>query len=270
MPKSADRRTRSPRRRRSARPRTTTPVSAKSPLRRAISSTTNPQRPSHTGKWTAVRTSSSLERGGPGAVEEVGGRDTAGDAGTGDLELGVERERDRGQLGGGVGVGDRTADGAAVADLEVTDHREGLGERAARPRRPRSSCSTDALTGHRLDRERAVLALDAAQLVDPVEVDDVREAGEPHAPATARGSARRRAPWRRRRARRATTRRRPPSRGRGIRTVAGFIGDSDNRQTAGSAEPSAGREPRTPHATSGQARRAGEGRYCRPMESTDE
>ena len=38
-----------------------------------------------------------------------------------ELDLGVERDRDRRILGRGVGVGDRAADRAAVADLEVAD-----------------------------------------------------------------------------------------------------------------------------------------------------
>ena len=42
-----------------------------------------------------------------------------------------------------------------------------------------ASCSTARWRGHRPDRERAVRALDAAQLGDPVEVDEVLEAGEP-------------------------------------------------------------------------------------------
>ena len=63
-------------------------------------------------------------------------------AGPGDLELGVERERHRGQLGRGVGVGDRAADGAPVADLEVADEGDGLGEQRHGLAAPASSCST--------------------------------------------------------------------------------------------------------------------------------
>ena len=109
--------------------------------------------------------------------EELGGRDAARDRRAGDLELGVERERDRGQLGGGVGVGDRAADGAAVADLEVADHAASPGEQRHRLDR-RFVVLGLGLAGHRPDREGPVRALDAAQLVDPVEVDDVLEAGE--------------------------------------------------------------------------------------------
>ena len=76
------------------------------------------------------------DAGGPRAEEELRGGDGPGAARTRDLELGVERERDRRQLRRRVGVGDRTAHGAAVADLEVTDERDGLA-RAAAPPRPR-------------------------------------------------------------------------------------------------------------------------------------
>ena len=150
MPEERDGRTLHRRPRRRARPRRPRPARAKSPLRRAISSTANPARPGHTGKWTAGEDLVLADRGGPGADEELGGRDAAGPAAPGDLELGVERQRDRRELGRGVGVRDRPADGAAVADLEVTDQRDGLGEqrhglagrmRRARPRSGGSSTS---------------------------------------------------------------------------------------------------------------------------------
>ncbi len=110
----------------------TTPVSAKSPLRRATSSTAKPVRPDHTGKCTAREDLVLADGRGPRADEELGRRDRAGAARAGDLELGVERERDRRQLRRGVGVGDRATDRAPVADLEVTDERDGLGEQRHR------------------------------------------------------------------------------------------------------------------------------------------
>ena len=106
----------------------TTPVSAKSPLRRATSSTAKPVRPAHTGKCTAASSSSS-----PIVVVHVPTKKSAaglapGAARPDDLELGVERERHSGELGRRVGVRDRPAHGATVADLEVADVRDGLGE----------------------------------------------------------------------------------------------------------------------------------------------
>ena len=44
------------------------------------------------------------------------------------LELGVEREQDRRQVGGGVAVRERAADRAAGADLGVADARRGVAE----------------------------------------------------------------------------------------------------------------------------------------------
>ena len=43
-------------------------------------------------------------------------------------EFRAKRDGDGGKLGGGVGVGDAAADGAAVSDLEVTDVRNRRGE----------------------------------------------------------------------------------------------------------------------------------------------
>ena len=90
--------------------------------------------------------------------------------------LRVEREGDRRQLGSGICVGDRSADRSPVADLEVPDHRNGLGEQ--RDGGGLGGAFDDPLRRHRLDREAAVLPLDAAELADAVQVDDVREAGE--------------------------------------------------------------------------------------------
>ena len=115
---------------------------------------------------------------GPRPDEELGRGHGAGAARAGDLELGVERERDRGELRRGVGMGDGTTDGPAVADLEVADQRDGLGQERHRFAR-RGVVLDRALRRHRLDRECAVRTRDAAEVVDPVEVDDVLEAREP-------------------------------------------------------------------------------------------
>ena len=124
-------------RRRRPRPRRPTPASAKSPLRRATSSTAKPARPGHDGEVHRDRGSRRRRRSWstcrrrtrtPGRVRVP--------LGAGDLELGVERERDRRQLRRRIGVRDRAADRAPVADLEVPDERHGLA-RAAAPRRRR-------------------------------------------------------------------------------------------------------------------------------------
>ena len=109
--------------------------------------------------------------------EELGGRDPAGAAGPATSSSASSASATAGSSGGGVGVGDRATDRAPVADLEVADERDRLGEQ--RHRLPGRGVVLDVgLAGHGPDRERAVRPLDAAQLVDPVEVDDVLEAGE--------------------------------------------------------------------------------------------
>ena len=57
---------------------TVAPAIAKSPWRRANSSTAKPDRPPHTGNRTAVRISSDCQRRLPQAGEELGGRDLPG------------------------------------------------------------------------------------------------------------------------------------------------------------------------------------------------
>ena len=64
----------------------------------------------------------------PRAGEELAGRHRPPALWPDDVDLGVERERHGGILRGRVGVGDRAAEGAAVADLEMADQRGGGGE----------------------------------------------------------------------------------------------------------------------------------------------
>ena len=157
---------------------TTAPARAKSPWRRASSSTAKPHRPSHTGKPTPTSSSSSAR-----SVLQVPWKNS--DAGIVRrparrlrLELGVEGQRHRRVLGGRVGVGDRAADGAAVADLEVADERRGPGEQRRRPRPPRRTRSMVAWVVpapiHSVPLRRSM----RAQLVHPAQVDEVLEDGQ--------------------------------------------------------------------------------------------
>ena len=73
----------------------------------------------------------------------------------------------------------RAADRAPVADLEVADQRRRLGEQRHGVRRPSASCSTSAWRVHGAAPCRVpFVPLDAPQLVDPVDVDEVLEPGE--------------------------------------------------------------------------------------------
>ena len=73
---------------------------------------------------------------------------------------------------------DRPADSAAVADLEVADPRRGLGEQ----RHGRSDLGTRfdvGIHGACTDDNRAVVATNTPEVLDPRDVDEVREGGEP-------------------------------------------------------------------------------------------
>ncbi len=68
------------------------------------------------------------ERRRPGRFEEVAGSDLPMPARPVDLHRGVERQRYGRQLRCRIGVGDRTANRASVADLEVPDVRQRPGD----------------------------------------------------------------------------------------------------------------------------------------------
>ena len=109
-------------RRRRARRRRPRPRSRSRPAARATSSIANPDRAarrSGTARRRAVRRSRMVVLHMPSKKS----RAATGAAPRGDSELHrrVERERDGRVLRGRVGVSDRTAEGAAVADLEVPD-----------------------------------------------------------------------------------------------------------------------------------------------------
>jgi hypothetical protein len=92
-------------------------------------------------------------------------------------QRGIECERDGRQLGGRIGVSDRSAHGAAVADLEVSDVRQSGGQQR------HIAGNGGVVFGRRLAHKRAhahvsVVAFDRVETGDPVEVDEVPEGRE--------------------------------------------------------------------------------------------
>ncbi len=118
-----------------------------------------------------------LDSGGPHRLEEVPRRDGPYAGPPGHLHLGVECHGHRRKFRCRIGVHGGPADGAAVPDLEVPDVRH----RPMQQGRARGNVVAVfrlGLTYHGTDAQRAVLALDAAQRGDTVEVDEVLEARE--------------------------------------------------------------------------------------------
>ena len=157
---------------------TVAPAIAKSPWRRANSRKPNPLRRPHTGKPTAVRTSPGASDGLPQAGEEVGRGYPAGGRRRRGFDLGVQRQRDGRELAGGVAVGDRAAQRAAVADLEVADVGGDAGQQGHRARH------VGVLADHRvggggLDPDGVAAHVDALEFVDLGDVDEVLEMGQP-------------------------------------------------------------------------------------------
>jgi hypothetical protein len=116
-------------------------------------------------------------RRGPQAGEEVGGGDGARPPHRQHVELGVEGQGDGRVLGGRVGVGQRAADRAPVADLRVADERRDPGQQR---HRPGHLCAVldRRLGGGGAHPQAAVAALDAPQVVDAPDVDEVVEHGQ--------------------------------------------------------------------------------------------
>jgi hypothetical protein len=121
-----------------------------------------PHEPDQTGNSTACRISSSAS-----VVCHVDSKN---------FEHRVEGERHRGQLARRIRVRERSADGAAVADLEVADERQ-------RPLHEGDRRELGAAFCRRLARGRAhahdtVDALDRVEALDGVEVDEVVDGDE--------------------------------------------------------------------------------------------
>jgi len=128
------------------------------------------------------------------AREELARRDAALAVRPAEHDLAVEREDDRGQLGGRVGVDDAADDRAAVAHRGMGDLAEGLGDER-RGARDLLGALDGRLPRPRPDRQPAVVEADVVELVDVVDVDEVRRLGDAevhqrHKTLTARQDAR--------------------------------------------------------------------------------
>ena len=128
------------------------------------------------------------------ALEERRGRDDPLALGGARHDLGVEGQQDRRHVRGGVGVGDRAADRAPVADLDVADVRERVGEEPV--------VAEDGVAQHLVigrqgpDRDPAVRQpSDALQLGQPSDVDEGLRPGQPELHERQQALARRRSPW---------------------------------------------------------------------------
>ena len=127
----------------------------------------------------AVSTSCGPERGLEQALEKIAGLDGALALRPGGLHLAVERQETSRQFGGRIGESERAAERAAIADGGVADMRQ-------RAREQRRVLGDDVgsfgggVAGQRTDLDRAVLARDAVEPADAVDIDQQGRLRQPH------------------------------------------------------------------------------------------
>ena len=112
------------------------------------------------------------------AGEEVVDRDLARAGRAGDHERHAQREHGRRQVGRRVGVHERAADRAAVADLPVADETRHVRQQR-HPLGQQRGVHDVGMTGGRADRDVAVVLADVGQLRDAGDVDEDGRGGEP-------------------------------------------------------------------------------------------
>src|SRR5262245_44864787 len=120
-----------------------------------------------------------LDRGGHIGDREGVNRDFAGAARPLHRDRGIERGRDRDELGRWVEMAERAAERAAVAGLAMADLQDRLVHQWAALANKIGEFEL-ALTRHRADLERAVALADEGEPLDPIEIDDVIGQHEPH------------------------------------------------------------------------------------------
>ncbi len=90
-------------------------------------------------------------------------------------ELRVEREHHGAEVGSRIGVGDRAADRAAVANLRVADQLHRPRDQRAAGRQHRIA-DERGVPGERADRDPVAVLADVAEVVEPADVDEHRRA----------------------------------------------------------------------------------------------
>jgi hypothetical protein len=118
------------------------------------------------------------DRGLQVVLEELRRRHRPAPAGACHHHLGVERHRHRRQVAGRVGVRDRAAERAAVADRRVGHGLRRLGEQTG-VRLDQVGGHDLVVRRHRADDQGVAVLTDAAHLLDPTDVDEDGRVGEP-------------------------------------------------------------------------------------------
>ena len=150
---------------------------AQSPARRSTFSCALPA-PGRTGSRTSVSISPPPTAVVYGPDVEILHRDRARALGVTDHDVGPDRRADRGQVLGCVGLAQRAADRAAVADDGVGDHGFRVPEDREAAREEVGLQQVD-VAGQRPDRDLAVLLADVRELGQVVDVDQVLGVREP-------------------------------------------------------------------------------------------
>ena len=119
-----------------------------------------------------------LERSVERAGEELRRRDGSLPSCSSHDEVGVERQQDRGEIGGRVPVRNRAADRAAMTNLRVADQRGRVGDQRAM-RSEHRVADERRVARERADRNPVTLLADVAQVVQAADVDEQRRPRDP-------------------------------------------------------------------------------------------
>ena len=161
------------------RPVAATLTTAKSPWRRACSTTTaSVPKPSGNSTASSISVGSSAVVYGP--WKNASASSSRRPARPDDAQARAERHRAERHLAGRIGVAQRAAERAAIADLAVADERDGLREQRD-PLADNRRRLQRRVPGERPDAHHAVARHDAIEPGNPVDVDDRRRPQEPHA-----------------------------------------------------------------------------------------